>query len=75
MKRRSPSGWQLRSQLNQPVMPETPAGFDMLLYRLGITEKEAVRNPVVHSWVRLHYRTKYVPEKVLEAVGVREVPV
>jgi hypothetical protein len=56
-------------------MPETPAGFDMLLYRLGITEKEAVRNPVVHSWVRLHYRTKYVPEKVLEAVGVREVPV
>jgi hypothetical protein len=69
--KRSPSGWQLRSQRNQqPVMPDGPAGFDMLLYRLGITEKEAPTNPSVRSWVRLHYRTSFVPEKVLDAVGV-----
>jgi hypothetical protein len=51
-------------------MPDGPAGFDMLLYRLGITEKEAPTNPSVRSWVRLHYRTSFVPEKVLDAVGV-----
>ena len=68
--KRSPSGWQLRSQRNPPVMPESPAGFDLLLYRLGIAEKDAATHPSVQAWIRENYRTSFVPEKVLEAVGV-----
>ncbi len=69
-----PSGWQLRSQ-RKPTdeEPICPSGFDLLLHGLGITEKEAAKNDAVRLWVFANYRTRFVPERVLEAVGVREV--
>jgi hypothetical protein len=45
----------------------------LLLHGLGITEKEAAKNDAVRLWVFANYRTRFVPERVLEAVGVREV--
>jgi hypothetical protein len=72
--RKNPSGWQLRSQ-RKPLEedPICPSGFDLLLNGLGITEKEAAQNAAVRLWVFANYRTRFVPERVLEAVGVREV--
>ena len=69
MKRRL-SGWQRRSMNQYPEVPEGPSGFDVLLERLRITEKEASRNPDVRRWVHENYRTRYVPEKILDALGV-----
>ncbi len=69
--RRHLSGWQIQAQRNQqPETPDGPAGFDTLLSDLGISEDQAVRNPVVRSWVRQNARFKFVPEKVLKAFGV-----
>jgi hypothetical protein len=68
--KRGLSGWQRRSQLKPSDMIEGPAGFDTLLSDLGITEQEAVRNPVVRSWVRQNGHSKYVPEKILSAFGM-----
>jgi hypothetical protein len=70
-----PSGWQVRAQANHVEPPVPPAGFDVLLSRLGIKEKDAAKNALVKQWVRQHYHTRFVPEKILEAVGVREVSV
>jgi hypothetical protein len=74
--RKRPSGWQLRSQ-RKPLEEEIvcPSGFDLLLEKLGVTEKEAHIDPLVRLWIFENYRTRFVPEKVLDAVGVREVPV
>jgi hypothetical protein len=69
---RNPSGWQRRAQGQIPEVPEGPPGFDKLLSELGISEQEAAKHPSVRSWVRKHYRDSFVPEKILEAVGVRE---
>ena len=67
---RALSGWQQRSYLLPSDIPDEPAGFEILLSDLGINEDQAIRNPVVRSWVRQNARMKYVPERVLKAFGV-----
>jgi hypothetical protein len=65
------SGWQVRSQRkHEPEMPESPAAFDMLLYRLGITEKEAASNAAARAWIREHSTQHFVPEILLKQMGL-----
>jgi hypothetical protein len=68
--KRGLSGWQRRSMNQYPEVTDEPSGFDVLLERLRITEKEAPRHPDVRKYVYEHYRTSFVPEKVLSALGV-----
>jgi len=51
-------------------MEVIPAKFDLLLKRLKVEESEAAEHPIVKAWVKVHYRSLYIPEKVLERVGI-----
>lgn len=51
-------------------LPIEPTQFDVLLDRLGIGEDAVKTHPVARQWVRSHYRNCFVPEKVLDQVGI-----
>jgi hypothetical protein len=66
------SGWQIQASNGNkmPIMPATLAAFDLLLYKLNVKEKEAARHAKVRAWVKQNYTRRYVPESVLEALGL-----
>ena len=53
--------------------PDEPTEFDLEAARLGLTgasEARLVANSDLLVWVRRWYRTKYVPENLLEKWGL-----
>ena len=44
--------------------------FETFLRTAGVKRAKAGENPLVRSWVKQNARRCYVPEDVLEAVGV-----
>jgi hypothetical protein len=73
VKRGAKSGWQLRSNhLIPPTTfpPAAPSGFDRLLARLNICESEVAINQQARQWITKHYRHSYVPEKILDSLGL-----
>ena len=49
-----------------------PPEFENVIQRAGVTEDEAVYSPVVLNWIRTNYRKRYVPERILIALGMME---
>jgi hypothetical protein len=64
-KRRGNPNWG-RSVDQMPIMPVSPSGWDMLLYRLNLSPDKALSNPQVRDYILKHHRNRFVPEKVLE---------
>jgi len=58
-----------RSHDQAPPMPVSLCGWDLLLYRLKLREADAASHPAVRSYINRFYRSRYVPEKVLEKLG------
>jgi hypothetical protein len=52
------------------VDPIVPTRFDSLLVSLHLQESTASSHPVMRHWIKMHYRTCFVPEKVLDQLGV-----
>lgn len=47
--------------------------WDRELQRLGISEQEALEEPIVVSyWVLRNFTSKFVPEAILMALGIKE---
>jgi hypothetical protein len=72
MRRGRPSGWQLTTQLKTPWKLDevVPTAWELFLKETKLTEKEAIRHPKARDWVRINCRRSFVPEAVLEAMGM-----
>ena len=80
MRRSKLSGWQMtnRRMLRDPVMPIGSSRWELLLYRLAIAEHQVIPLMVgksevglkIKDWVRRHYNSAYVPERVLEYLNI-----
>lgn len=68
-KRRGNPNWG-RSHDQYPPLRVSLSGWDLLLYRLNLSPAEALKSPVVREYVIKHHRSKFVPEKILEAAGL-----
>jgi len=52
--------------------PDELTAYEVEAARLGLTTEEAqAADPQLRQWVRLHYRSLYVPESVLLAAGIK----
>lgn len=68
-RRRGVQGWAMGE--HQPVMPTGPSRWELMIYREGLTEREVLENPrVVREWVLRNRGRAFVPEKVLEQLGL-----
>jgi hypothetical protein len=73
---RRQNGWMAASARLQRGLPAAadpppePPEFERLLQRAGVKETEAAKNPQVRQWVKSFYRTKFVPEKILDEIGL-----
>ena len=72
------NGWQLRNRMQRheiPV-PPVPTKWDRTLYRHSLDEKDALAvlaaggAPEVAKWIRHNYNNCYIPETILEALGL-----
>ena len=68
-KRRGNPNWGKSLDISPP-MPVSLCGWDLLLYRLNVKEADAASHPAVQAYIRRHYRSRFVPEKVLETCGI-----
>lgn len=73
------------AKLNPPLESKNasvsiPSAWELFLLGVGVAEKDCTSLFATHSrkaksirsWVREHYATRYVPEQVLEACGLRK---
>lgn len=59
----------------------TPSSWELFLLGEGVAEKDCTslfathshKGQSIRSWVKEHYATRYVPEQVLEALGLRKL--
>jgi hypothetical protein len=66
-----------KQQVNTPA---GPSAWELFLLGAGVPESNcasvvASRSPkgrAIRSWVREHYSTKYVPETILDVLGLRK---
>jgi hypothetical protein len=68
------NGWMNASRRRgrPPVeMPIIPTMWEEYLSSLGLQEECAPNDQRVRTWIRRHYKTRYVPEPILEAVGIK----
>ena len=73
MKRGRPSGWQITSRTKQPALSRNgwvPTLWDLMLVEYKLTPSSATSSKQAQRWVRENYRRAYVPEVVLEAMGI-----
>ena len=54
-----------------PIPPAELTRFEKLVTRLGLVEAEFAQNSTVITWVKLHAGEYYVPEELLNALGIR----
>lgn len=72
----NPSGWMRRSQRISHLsyaadMPAGPNRWERELWRLGINEGQALEAPqMVAGWVRKNAGNAFVPENILESLGI-----
>ena len=67
------NGWMKASALRgRPPAPVVvvPTLWSELLKEFGLSEESAVNDVRVRSWVKAHYRSRYIPENVLDLVGI-----
>lgn len=71
------SGWKAAQKhrtaglVNSPLEVK-PCAWQKLLADNGLSEEEAAADRVIRSWVKRHCRSRYVPLKVLDALGIPE---
>ncbi len=69
-----PSGWQIHSERmkGKPMLPAGQSQFEMLLYRLGIEERDlkASLHPLVIEFARKNYEQRFIPVFILEQLGL-----
>ena len=66
------NGWQSQS-INNGKVPEIvwePTEFELLLNKLQIQEAKVVKNAAARGWIKSNYMRRFVPEKVLSALGL-----
>jgi len=67
------------SPINNDSIVSGPSAWDQFLLGAGLNESSCSslltgrsrKARAIRSWVREHYATRYVPEDVLEALGLR----
>ena len=67
------NGWRKAAQSSHysPILPSGPTKWEMMLYRMGMEEKDVMNNPQkVAVWVRKNAGSVFVPEKVLMELGI-----
>lgn len=79
---RKPTGWHKQSTLGRPPAPIVwvPSAWENQLTKLSLTESAASAEiqartstgKTLRKWVRSHYTRRFVPEPILELVGVKE---
>jgi hypothetical protein len=52
-----------------PLPPAAPTEFEQLIAALGTPEQYWPEHPVIRKWVHQHKNFRYVPERLLEALG------
>lgn len=50
-------------------MPVIPTDWSILLQSLSLEEDGAENDARVRNWIKGHYRTRYVPEKIMDKLG------
>jgi len=60
--------WGKPSNFLIPV-PYEPTGFEILVAELGLKADSYVGSPELKKWVNRNFKTKYVPENLLESWG------
>lgn len=58
----------LPSAAYAPLIPDLPSAWELLIK--GRSVDEAIKDQRVREWVHSHCRSKFVPEKVLERLGI-----
>jgi hypothetical protein len=56
---------------NLQECPIGPTAFEKMIEQLGVPITEATKHPIVILWVRANFCRRYVPEKILDALGLR----
>jgi hypothetical protein len=51
--------------------PIGPTAFEKLIEKLGVPVTEATKHPIIILWVRANFCRRYVPEKILDALGLQ----
>jgi hypothetical protein len=68
-------GWIKQRDLSKDgkfqVEPIKPTAFENLSARLGIPVTDAVKNPVIVLWIRANFCRRYVPEQILDDLGLQ----
>ena len=54
------------------VVPVQPSHFEKLCDRLGLDEYRCMESEVMCNWIRENFTRRYVPERVLIAMGLAE---
>jgi hypothetical protein len=60
--------------------PPAPSAWELFLLGAGVSESHCAslltgrsrKGRAIRSWVREHYSTRYVPESILDALGLRK---
>jgi hypothetical protein len=74
LSKRKPRGWHqhkidiFHGRVKAP--PSEPSTFEKLITGAGISEENAIESPVVVAWIRRYYVRYFVPEAILEALGL-----
>jgi hypothetical protein len=56
-------------QLPKWLVPR-PTRFDDVLREVGVPSEKAATHPKVRAWVKMWYRSRYVPEGILIELGL-----
>ena len=72
------NGWREENRRKQAGLmfdpePVEPTEFEKLLKKHCISEANAMHSPLVRLWIAANYRKRYVPEKLLAAMGFGEI--
>jgi len=49
-----------------------PSAWDVLLASKQCSEDEAIRKPDVRDWIRSNFRRRFIPERVLDELGIKQ---
>jgi hypothetical protein len=78
MPRKKPvnNGWQVASRrreagLSQEIAVDSPE-WESVLKLAGVDESEAHHDHAIRAWVKRYCRSRYIPVKVLDAMGISQ---
>lgn len=69
-KRRGNPNWGKMATPESRLLADTPTAFERFVAECQIPEASWTRSARVREWVRKNWRQRYVPESLLEAMGL-----